>query len=104
MGNFGSFILGPFWVIFVPLWVIFGPFRGIFGKKLRKVQFFCGPVGVAGLAFRMYVMMNDDDDGALDFNFMTILVRLDDTRMIRTQMIENVWKEYKCFFFVYIWN
>ena len=45
-----------------------------------------------------------DDDGELDFNFMTILVRLDDTRMIRTQMIENVWKEYKCFFFVYIWN
>jgi len=33
---------------------IFGPFRGIFGQICGKFNFFCGSVGVAGLAFRMY--------------------------------------------------
>ena len=65
-GNFGPFglIFGPFCVIFGPFWVIFGPFWVLLGHfwailwhfwtNLQKVQFFCGIVGVAILAFRIY--------------------------------------------------
>ena len=64
-GNFG-----PFGVIFGPFWVIFGHFWAIawyFWKTLRKVQFFCGIVGVQILAFRMY------DLGSFDFKrYVTI--------------------------------
>ena len=45
------------WVILGHSWVIFGHFWAIswhFWTNLRKVKNFCGPVGVAGLAFRMY--------------------------------------------------
>ena len=69
LGHFGHFwvilghswailgLVGPFWVIFGPLWVIFGHFWAIswhFWTNLRKVKIFCGPIGVVGLAFRMY--------------------------------------------------
>ena len=65
-------IFGPFWVLlghFGPFWVtlghfgsffaILGPFRGFFGQICGKFKFFCGPVGVAGLAFRMYASTID---------------------------------------------
>ena len=62
-GPFGG-NCGPFWVIFGPLWIILGhlgsylghlgPFCAFSAKKLRKIQFFSGPVGAMGLAFRMY--------------------------------------------------
>ena len=42
MGHFGSFL------------AIFGPFCGI--SNLRRVQIFLRPVGVMGLAFRMYAI------------------------------------------------
>ena len=66
LGHFGSFLghsramldhFGPFGVIFGPLWGILGhfwPFWGIFGQICGNFKFFCGPVGVVGLAFRMY--------------------------------------------------
>ena len=66
LGHFRAMLdhFGPFEVIFGPLWgilghfwpflAIFGPFRGIFGQICGKLNFSCGPVGVAGLAFRMY--------------------------------------------------
>ena len=51
-------ILGHFWVISGPFWVIFGHFLGhcvAFLDKFAEISnFFCGPVGVLGLAFRMY--------------------------------------------------
>ena len=49
--------LGPFGVIFGPLWTILSHIWAIlwhFWTNLQKVQFFCGIVGVAILAFRMY--------------------------------------------------
>ena len=66
LGHFGSFwvILGPFWAFlghFGSYLGHFGSFLAIFArsqqKKLRKIsgnfKFFCGPVRVAGSAFRM---------------------------------------------------
>ena len=56
--------MGHFWAILGHSWAIlghlesylghFGPFCGIFGQICRKFNFFCGIVGVAILAFRMY--------------------------------------------------
>ena len=43
---------GPFGVIFGPLWDILGHFWAI----SWKVQIFLRPVGVMGLAFRMYAI------------------------------------------------
>ena len=50
LGHYGSFLSH-----FGSLWVIFGPFCGIFGHICGKFKFLCGIVGVARLAFRMYV-------------------------------------------------
>ena len=62
-------IFGPFWVIFGHSWAILGHICATLGhfwaiswhfwKKLRKSSIFCGPVGVAGLAFRMYASILD---------------------------------------------
>ena len=52
LGHFGSYLVhfGQFWVIFGYFWAI----SWHFWTNLWKVQFFCGSVGVVGLAFRMY--------------------------------------------------
>ena len=52
LGHFGSYLghLGPFWVIFGHFWAILWHFW----TNLRKVQFFCGILNPAILAFRMY--------------------------------------------------
>ena len=47
-----------FWVIFKPLWDIVGHFWAKLRKICGKSKFFCGIVGVAILAFRLY---GDDD-------------------------------------------
>ena len=44
LGHLGSFLV-IFWAISWHIWT-----------KLRKVQFFCGPNGVVGLALRMYAL------------------------------------------------
>ena len=46
-------ILGPFWVIFGPLWAIWSHFWPFLGQNAES-SIFCGIVGVAILAFRMY--------------------------------------------------
>ena len=57
---------------------IFGPFFGIFEEICGKFKFFCGPVRVAGSAFRMYVAtllqagadpLLSDDDGGLPIHY-----------------------------------
>ena len=53
-GHLGSYLghFGPFWVIFGHFWAILWHFW----TNLRKVQFFCGILNPAILAFRMYAL------------------------------------------------
>ena len=63
LGHFGSFLghFGHFWAILGHICATLGHFGSFLGhfvaflEKFAESSIFCGPVGVAGLAFRMYI-------------------------------------------------